>query len=183
MRLDLLAAVLCAALLAPGCAGVTAADLQPHVATARDLAERNNAAIAEHCASMDTAARQQLMRDNVDHAAQLAALQEAAGEGPGWLSNVIAWALSFSRLAGIVAADGPDDDRDQALEPPAELPDDDGDGTPEGGELGTLPCPCGCCEARAGIPAISAGSRQLCACDCPCQSPCQIGDGGLTRRE
>lgn len=144
-RLARLAALL--ALLAPialagaGCAGVTAADIAPHAATARDLANRNNAAIATHCVGMPELARQALIRDNIDHAAQLAALQESAGQGPGWISSVIAWALSFSRLAGIVVADPQADAPDEqamdandsnATEPETPAPDDDGDGGPDG---------------------------------------------------
>lgn len=127
----------CSLLLAfPGCAGVTAEDLEPHVAAAQNLAERNNAAIAIHCVGMADDDRQALIRDNIDHAAQLGALQQSAGAGPGWLSQVIAWALSFSRLAGIVAADPPIDDApdehamdgNNTTDPDTPTPDDDGDG-------------------------------------------------------
>ena len=139
-RLARLAALF--ALLAPlalaevGCAGVTAADLEPHVATARDLARRNNAAIATHCVGMAVEDRQALIRDNIDHAAQLGALHQSADDGPGWISQVIAWALSFSRLAGIVASDPQIETPEQpamdgnTTEPDAPTPDDDGDGFP-----------------------------------------------------
>lgn len=143
----------CSLLLAfSGCAGVTAEDIAPHAATARELANRNNAAIATHCVGMPELERQALIRDNIDHAAQLAALQESAGEGPGWISSVIAWALSFSRLAGIVVADPQADAPDEqamdandgnATEPETPTPDDDGDGAPDGLEQPTRCCP-GC---------------------------------------
>ena len=123
--------------LASGCAGVTAEDLAPHVATAQNLADRNNAAIATHCVGMPLEDRQALIRDNIDHAAQLGALQQSADDGPGWLSQVIAWALSFSRLAGIVAADpeiespeqpAMDGDNANTAEPDTPAPDDGGEG-------------------------------------------------------
>ncbi len=140
--------------LASGCAGVTAEDLAPHVATAQNLAERNNAAIAIHCVGMADDDRQALIRDNIDHAAQLGALQQSAGDGPGWLSQVIAWALSFSRLAGIVAADPEIESPEQpamdgdgnTTEPETPAPDDDGDGLPEATPDALFP-KCGCCGA------------------------------------
>lgn len=152
--------------LGTACAGVTAADLEPHVATARDLARRNNAAIAVHCVGMPETERLALIRDNIDHAVKLAALQESADDGPGWISQVIAWALSFSRLAGIVAVDpqpdGPDEramdgTNGNATEPEAP-PDHDGDGAADGLELPTRCCPgCGASIELEEAPAIVAG--------------------------
>lgn len=156
------------AVLSTGCAGVTAEDLKPHVATARDLAERNNAAIAVHCVGMDDDARADLIRANIDHATQLAALHQSADAGPGWLSNVIAWALSFSRLAGIVATDvaaEPDQALDPGTAPPAELPgadpgdDDDGDGLPDAEPTHCPGCP-GCAASATRSATHCAG----CAC-------------------
>lgn len=170
-----LAALLCLltpiALAGVGCAGVTAEDLEPHVATARDLAERNNAAIAIRCVGMPDEVRQALIRDNIDHAAQLGALQQSADDGPGWLSQVIAWALSFSRLAGIVAADPqietpeqPAMDGNNTPEPETPAPDDDGDGAADGLEAARC-CPgCGGAIGRHQSPAIMRGASWHLAC-------------------
>lgn len=146
------AAVLLAALLASGCAtNPSTEELRAFATVAAQTADANGRDI-DHCAELTPAQVEQFKARNLELAARASALADVSEDGgPAWLSSVLAWAFSFARGAGLIVAAGTDPPADQALDPgtaaPNELPDNDGDGLPDGA--------CACCGAA--VRAVGCG--------------------------